>query len=406
MNETGTIRIGPWTLDPATGELSQGATRRRLEPKTADLLVLMARAPSRVFSKEEIFAEIWPGVTVAEDTLARAVSKLRKALDDDPKAPRFIETIPKRGYRMIAAAAMPDAPRRRQPLALLVAAGILVCAGVAGAAWLGRAPDVEPGGSQQLISRADDFYFQYTLQDNEAAIALYERIAEAEPGNAKALAGLANALVQRAMRWPTSPADTNGEYHSLGEALAAGRLALPEAQVQVQRALGLAREAVKRAPQDAYSHKALGLVLSADGQLEAALAAYETALVIDPDAWGVLINVGDVLELSGRPGEALPYFERAYAAMDAAYDLEPARVRPWQARLGTAIARRREAAGDRPGAEQWYRKVLATSPLDGEATRELARLVGGEEAAKLCNGLARATGGSEVCGSEVHPGPI
>lgn len=405
MTEARTIRIGLWSLDPATGELNQGANRRRLEPKTADLLVLLASSPSRVFSKEEIFAEIWPGVTVAEDTLARAVSKLRKALGDDPKAPRYIETIPKRGYRLIATAAMPETTRRPS-LAILVAAGVLICAGLAGAAWLSRAPDAAPGGSQQLISRADDFYFQYTLQDNEAAIALYERIAEAESSNAKALAGLANALVQRAMRWPTSAADTNGEFRSLGEALAAGRLVLPEAQVQVQRALGLAREAVKRAPQDAYSYKALGLVLSADGQLEAALAAYETALAIDPDAWGVLINVGDVLELSGKPGEALPYFERAYASMDAAYDMEPARVRPWQARLGSAIARRKEAAGDRPGAEQWYRKVLATSPLDGEATRELARLVGGEEAATLCSGLARATGDSEDCGSEGQAGPI
>lgn len=127
-----------------------------------------------------------------------------------------------------------------------------------------------------------------------------------EPGNATALAGLANALVQRAMRWPTDAADTGGEHRNHGEALASGRLARPDAQRHIRRALGLAQEALRRAPGDADCHKALGLVLSADGQMGAALATYQTALEIDPEAWGVLINKGDVLEISGRAREAVP----------------------------------------------------------------------------------------------------
>ncbi len=105
------IRVGGWSLDAASGEISRGEIRRRLEPKTLDLLLLLARSPSRVFSREEIFAAIWPDVTVGDDTLARAVSKLRKALDDDPKNPRIIETIPKRGYRLIDAVARDPAPQ-------------------------------------------------------------------------------------------------------------------------------------------------------------------------------------------------------------------------------------------------------------------------------------------------------
>lgn len=402
MKDVGTIRIGPWMLDLATGELSSETAHRRLEPKTADLLALLASAPSRVFSREEIFAALWPDVTVGEDTLARSVSKLRKALGDDPKAPRFIETIPKRGYRLIARDAEAPATARRSNASLWLAGIALGCAvtGAFGISWMSPARDMSQAQSQQLIYRADDFYFQYTRQDNEAAIALYERIAEVEPGNAKALAGLANALVQRAMRWPTVAADTGGEYRNLSEALASGRLARPEAQRHIRRALGLAQEAVRRAPGDADCHKALGLVLSADGQMGAALATYETALEIDPEAWGVLINMGDVLEISGRASEAMPFFERAYAAMDKAYKAEPARIRPWQARLGVIIAQRKETEPDIPSAEYWYRSVLSISPLDPDATRGLARLVGGAEAAQLCAGLVRGTGGSEVCESE------
>ena len=401
MNGDRHLQIGPWTLDPATGELSSETARRRLEPKTANLLALLASAPSKVFSREEIFAAVWPDVTVADDTLARAISKLRKALGDDPKVPRYIETLPKRGYRLIATGAETAATRRRSVALAWVAGGALLC--VAGAAlgitWLGRGPDNLHSPTQQLIYRADDFYFQYTLQDNEAAIALYERIAEVEPENSKALAGLANALVQRAMRWPTNVSDMGGEYRSLGEALASGRLARPEARRHIVRALRLAQEAVRLAPGDPDCHKALGLVLSASGDMEAALDAYETALVINPSAWGVLINLGDILEISGRASEAIPYFEEAYAAMDKAYESAPARIRPWQARLGVMIAERHEARNDIPTAEQWYRSVLAISPLDPEAIRGLSRIVGETEALEICAGLSRGTGGAELCES-------
>lgn len=401
MNNDRHLQIGPWKLDPETGELRSETGRRRLEPKTANLLALLASAPSRVFSREEIFAAVWPDVTVADDTLARAISKLRKALGDDPKVPRYIETLPKRGYRLIATGVEAPASRRRSIALVSVAGGALLCVAVAalGITGVGRGPDKLQSPTQQLIYRADDFYFQYTLQDNEAAIALYERIVEVEPENSKALAGLANALVQRAMRWPVNASDTGGEYRSLGEALASGRLARPEARRHIARALGLAQEAVRLTPGDPDCHKALGLVLSASGEMKAALAAYETALAIDPSAWGVLINLGDILEISGRTTEAIPYFEQAYAAMNEAYESAPARIRPWQARLGVTIAERHEAQGDIPTAEQWYRSVLAISPLDPAAIRGLSRLVGGAEAQELCAGLVRGTGGAELCES-------
>lgn len=400
-------RIGPLTLDPASGELIFGDTRRRLEPKTLELLLLLAASPARVFSKEEIFATIWPGVTVGEDTLARTVSKLRKALGDDPKSPRFIETIPKRGYRFVASAETasmkPQAPIRADIRSVLVLFFLLltVAAAAAYVAMRPVAPDERTARTKQLIARADDFYFQYTPSDTEAAIALYERIVEADPDDARALSGLANALVQRAMRWPLTGSDLRGEITTLGEARSSGRLAEPAARRQIERASMLATEAVRLAPRDAQAHKALGLALSASGDFERALAEYKTALDIDPGAWGVLINVGDVLEITGKSAAAMPFFERAYSAMSKAYASESARVRPWQARLGVGIGDRYRAAGDPVLAEKWYREVLTVAPLDREATIHLASLLtaGGsaDEAARLCRDLADRTGGQQLC---------
>ena len=113
-----------------------------------------------------------------------------------------------------------------------------------------------------------------------------------------------------------------------------------------------------------------------------------------------MINIGDVLGLSGREAEALPWFERAYAAMERTYARNPAQVRPWQAPLGVLVARRLQADGDRAAAEGWYRRVLAQAPLDVEATRGLAALLRAagdvQQADRLCLELRQRTPGD--CG--------
>ena len=72
------------------------------------------------------------------------------------------------------------------------------------------------------------------------------------------------------------------------------------------------------APDSAAAHKALGFVLSAQHQFAPALASYHRAVALDPDAWGSMINIGDLMEITGRDEEALPWFEQAYAAMGRA----------------------------------------------------------------------------------------
>lgn len=365
-----------------------------------DLLVLLASRPGEVVTHEEIFAALWPGVVVGDDTLARCVSKLRKGLEDDPKAPVYVETIPKRGYRLIAEVGPPAAePARAPPRWEWIGVGVAVLAvAVALIFWpLLQGSD----GSTALLARAQDAYFQYTRADNESAIALYERVLVDDPDSAAAQAGLARALVQRVLRWPNAPGEEEFTRTTLGEAIASGRTRTASAQATLQRARTLAESAVRRRANDSIAQQALGLTLAAQGEFDAAQAAYERALASDANAWGALVNLGDLEDIRGAPERALPFYERAYEVMERVYEREPQRIGPWHAEVGVLVAERHFAAGRSEQAEAWYRKVLAQAPMNPAAVTGLAQVfeARGEIAAarEICAGLAERTGASAGC---------
>lgn len=94
--------LGDWRVRLAEGTLSGPGRQARLEPKVAALLGYLVRHRERMVPKEELLDAVWADAVVAPVALARAVSELRRALDDHPKVPRYIETFPKRGYRLVA----------------------------------------------------------------------------------------------------------------------------------------------------------------------------------------------------------------------------------------------------------------------------------------------------------------
>jgi transcriptional activator of cad operon len=420
------FRVGAWRVDREACALHGPDGEQRVEPKVMDLLCLLAEHPGRVLSRERIMDALWPGLVVGDDALARTLSKLRQALGDDAKSPRYIETIAKRGYRLlaevegIAAGAVSDdrdaSPSSAAPtwlrlwgwpsIAIAVVVLLIVVVFVLPANFRSRTSYQRESAARvedtaHLLTRADDAYFQFSRADNEAAIELYQRVLGLRPDDVAALSGLANALTQRSLRWPEPAGNGPTEFTQLRDALANGHLARPQAKQQLQRAQQLAERAVALAPESSAAHKALGFVVSARGDVDAALVAYQRAVALDPDAWGALINIGDVLEIIGRDAEALPYFERAHAAMARGYARNPAQIRPWHARLGVVIAERHHARGDRAAAEGWYRKVLAQSPLHPEATRGLAALLreGGDAAGadRLCAELVQRLGPEQGC---------
>lgn len=94
--------LGDWYVEPASDSISREEERIRLEPRVMEVLVYLARRPGEVAQREAIEASVWEGVVVGYDALTSTMLKLRKALDDDPRHPGYIETVPKRGYRLIA----------------------------------------------------------------------------------------------------------------------------------------------------------------------------------------------------------------------------------------------------------------------------------------------------------------
>jgi TolB-like protein/DNA-binding winged helix-turn-helix (wHTH) protein len=97
------VRIGEWELYPSLHEIRRDGEVVRLEPKAAVLLTRLAQQAGGMVTREELLTQVWPDVVVGDDSLTQVVIKLRKALGDNPKQPRYIQTIPKQGYRLIAA---------------------------------------------------------------------------------------------------------------------------------------------------------------------------------------------------------------------------------------------------------------------------------------------------------------
>lgn len=101
--------VGEWEIDPSLNELRRGGESLRVEPKAMELLVFLADRPGQVIGRGELLEALWPGVVVGDETLTQAVTKLRKALGDPARTPAYIETISKRGYRLLAPVRLRDA---------------------------------------------------------------------------------------------------------------------------------------------------------------------------------------------------------------------------------------------------------------------------------------------------------
>jgi Tol biopolymer transport system component/DNA-binding winged helix-turn-helix (wHTH) protein len=97
--------FGPFQLDSRTGELTRKGLRVRLQPQQARLLTLLTSQPGRLYSREEIYDELWANQSYGnfEQSLNFAVSQLRAALSDSAESSLYIETVPKLGYRFVGA---------------------------------------------------------------------------------------------------------------------------------------------------------------------------------------------------------------------------------------------------------------------------------------------------------------
>jgi DNA-binding winged helix-turn-helix (wHTH) protein/tetratricopeptide (TPR) repeat protein len=110
-------RFGLFLLDPASGSLSRSGVRVRLQDQPFQLLVLLLERAGQVVSREDIQRHLWPVNTFVEfdKSLSVAVLKVRESLGDEANNPRFVETIPRRGYRFIAPVTVQALPATGEP---------------------------------------------------------------------------------------------------------------------------------------------------------------------------------------------------------------------------------------------------------------------------------------------------
>ena len=244
-------RFGEFELLPASAELFRGGERVTLQHQPAELLALLAREAGRAVSREEIRKEIWGAETFvdADQGINYCVRQIRQALDDDAAEPRFVETVPRVGYRFLApvvveeelggavrapaadaggpppgeAAAAPAKPRRRHSRALrtgAVAAGLVAAAAAVAFLVASRvaddreasamAPEGEAPRRPLVVPEEAHFRFleaRYLVERAEEdgdlvdastqAIELLQAVVEEVPEHAEAHAVLADAWMMR-----------------------------------------------------------------------------------------------------------------------------------------------------------------------------------------------------------------
>jgi len=109
------FRIAAWLIQPRLNTVSDNGTTVRLEPKVMEVLVCLAQHAGEPVSKEELLQTVWPNTFVTDDVLKRSISELRRVFEDDVRESRIIQTIPKRGYRLLVPVEAVSAERRLPP---------------------------------------------------------------------------------------------------------------------------------------------------------------------------------------------------------------------------------------------------------------------------------------------------
>jgi TolB-like protein/DNA-binding winged helix-turn-helix (wHTH) protein len=104
------FRIAAWLVEPRLNTVSRNGTTAHLEPKVMEVLACLARHAGEPVSKEELLQTVWPNTFVTDDVLKRSISELRRVFEDDVRESRIIQTIHKRGYRLLVPVEAANAP--------------------------------------------------------------------------------------------------------------------------------------------------------------------------------------------------------------------------------------------------------------------------------------------------------
>jgi DNA-binding winged helix-turn-helix (wHTH) protein len=326
-------RFGDFELDLAAGELRRRGARLALQDQPLRLLAELVQRPGELVSREELKKTLWGDDVFVdfEAGLNTAVRRVREVLGDSAVSPRFVETVPRRGYRFVAAVEGPsdgaDDPARARALgrepAVWVLTAALLAAGLGW--WLGRSDMRGPtptrlagveGDARVHMMTARHFSDLRTRDGLEKAIAAYQSALAAEPALAQAYSGIASCYLLLGIYdyWRPLEAFTPArsmvaralelDDRSASAQLVAGMLSafgdwkLDAAEARLDRALELDDRLT-----EAYLLR--GVLETFRGNHEAGLAATRRALELEPVSPVLNTMLGWQLFFARRPDEAL-----------------------------------------------------------------------------------------------------
>jgi len=93
--------LGNLLIEPLKGQVTDRAESRHLPPKAVEVLLCLAREPGDLVTREDLLSAVWGSGHGSQEALSHAVSEIRHALDDHPDSPQYIQTLPRRGYRLL-----------------------------------------------------------------------------------------------------------------------------------------------------------------------------------------------------------------------------------------------------------------------------------------------------------------
>jgi DNA-binding winged helix-turn-helix (wHTH) protein/Flp pilus assembly protein TadD len=369
VNTEAELQFDGWTVNRVSGELARGGKTSRLPPQPLRILIELYDRAGEVVTREQLVKAVWPtGIIDFDNGLNVAVRKLRVALDDVGDEPKYIETLPRAGYRFIGRRGVQSAPAigaaldltRRARMALIVTLAAFALA-IAGVWWW------TPVSNAHVPSeRAQELYLDgihqrsrrdiSILNARELAYARFAAALEEDPDYAQAWAALAASMSVAVHLQVVLPAEGVPKARAaaqraiaLDERLPDGHVSLGEIYLKHDRNFAAAKEEFDRALElDDRSSRAwhhIAIWHSDMGQVDEALAALRRARELDPMTLQWSANYGRMLYNARRYDEVIALLQPLVAANP---NLDPAH---------SVLAWAFIATGDLAGAEEQLRLV-------------------------------------------------
>lgn len=295
-------RFGPYTLEPSERRVSSDSNARiELTAKAFDLLVLLVSRGGQLVTKDEILDEIWQDVSIAESNVTTTISMIRKALREDSEH-RYVETIPKKGYRFIAPVSLevagarpteeppqaatvqvatPERASWRQPFIPGLVALALLVVGVG--VWFWHSSQTP--GYESLLRNAIQLE---TEGDDKLALASLDEALKVNPGSNEALLRAA---------WLSYEADNDDEATPYLSRI--GKSENPPNDTAKAKETRLMAE---------------GLTTLLTGDADGALSKFDVALGFDPNDTDALFHIAEVATANGNLDKADQALQRCLKA--------------------------------------------------------------------------------------------